>query len=57
MSIVEFYKIDVDTNGEVSEAYSITRMPSLIFVRNSKTMNRLAEPDINTMREYVEYHR
>ena len=54
---VEFSKIDVDTNGEVSEAYSVVRMPTIVFIKHSKTIDRLSEPDIKTLRDYVDHYR
>mmetsp|Transcript_3728 Transcript_3728/g.4339 ORF Transcript_3728/g.4339 Transcript_3728/m.4339 type:complete len:109 (-) Transcript_3728:47-373(-) len=54
---VEFSKIDVDKNGEVSEAYNVVRMPTLVFIKHSKTIDRLSEPDTKTTKEYIEHYR
>ncbi|CAI2383721.1 unnamed protein product [Moneuplotes crassus] len=52
---VNICKIDVDTNGEVSEAYSIRRMPTFVFIKQSKTLDRLSQPDIKTVNEYIDH--
>ena len=57
VNLVEISKINVDTNGEVSEAYSVMRMPTLVFIKHSKTIDRLSEPDFHTVREYIEHYR
>ena len=57
MFIVEFSKVDVDTNGEVSEAYSVVRMPTILFIKHSKTIDRLSEPNMDDVMEYIEHYR
>lgn len=37
---IDFYKVDVDESREIAARYSITSMPTLVFVKEGKEIER-----------------
>lgn len=38
---VKFIKVDVDQNGELSEAYSITNIPAMVILKDGKKQDMI----------------
>ena len=47
----KFVKIDVDSFPEISEKYSITCMPTLIFIRNNEILRRIEGANLDEIRD------
>jgi|TARA_Y100000991_G_scaffold187690_1_gene152791 thioredoxin len=51
---VKFYKVDVDDNEELCEAYDINCMPTFIFLKNKKQVDLLSGASVQVLREKIE---
>ena len=41
ISVVNYIDIDVDTNKDMAQAYSITSIPAVIFEKDGQVVNRI----------------
>ena len=51
---VKFYKVDVDDNEELCEAYDINCMPTFIFLKDKKQVDLLSGASVQVLREKIE---
>ena len=51
---VKFYKVDVDENEELCEAYDINCMPTFVFLKDKKKVDLLSGASAKVLREKLE---
>lgn len=54
---VDFFKVDVDENDETSEAQRVAAMPTFIFYRNGKEVDRLKGANEAKLRSMIEKYK
>ena len=54
---VEFYKVDVDENGEVAEEQGISAMPTIKFFKNGVVLDEVVGADIKKITNLVGTHK
>jgi len=53
---VVFVKIDVDENPETAAKFSVSAMPTFVFVKGGEVVDRLMGANPNRLRELIEEH-
>ncbi|CAO1631486.1 unnamed protein product [Parajaminaea phylloscopi] len=53
---VVFLKVDVDENREVAQAYSVSAMPTFLFIRNKSVLEQLRGANASQLRALVDKH-
>ena len=46
---VHFYKINIEVNTSVTKIYKITAMPTILFIKNKKTVKTVVGADIDVI--------
>lgn len=53
---VVFYKVNVDENGETTENYSVTAMPTFILFKNGSKIDRMQGADMTALKAMITKH-
>merc|ERR1712029_74154 len=56
MSDVVFLKVDVDENEDAAQEYSISAMPTFIFMKNNAKVADMMGANFDKLKELVEKH-
>ncbi|XP_076268842.1 UBX domain-containing protein 4-like isoform X3 [Rhynchophorus ferrugineus] len=56
-SNVLFLKVDVDQNGDISREYSVSAMPTFVFVKNRREVTRFQGADSYQLRSTIQRYR
>ena len=51
---IVFLKVDVDSNDETAEKYSISAMPTFLFIKNKEKLESFAGANEAKLREMIE---
>jgi thioredoxin 1 len=51
---IQFYKVDVDDNEDVTKEQNIEAMPTFVLYRDGKEIQRIVGADTSTLRETLE---
>jgi thioredoxin 1 len=51
---VHFYKINVDENNTVSKIYKVSAMPTILFIKNKKTVKTVVGADIKEITNAIQ---
>nr|2VIM_A Chain A, THIOREDOXIN [Fasciola hepatica]CAB65014.1 thioredoxin (TRX) [Fasciola hepatica] len=54
---VEFAKVDVDQNEEAAAKYSVTAMPTFVFIKDGKEVDRFSGANETKLRETITRHK
>ena len=52
-SKVKFCKVDVDKNQALSQKYGVSSMPTFLFIKNGKQLDKLAGAGIDAIRQKI----
>jgi len=53
---VIFLKVDVDENPETAAKYSVSAMPTFVFIKQGEVVDRLMGANTARLRELIEEH-
>jgi len=53
-SRAQFIKVDVDDNPEAAQKYSVSAMPTFIFLKNGEVVDRLMGANADRLKELIE---
>jgi thioredoxin 1 len=53
---VVFVKVDVDENPETAAKYSVSAMPTFVFVKDGEVVDRLMGANPTRLQELIEEH-
>ena len=53
---VLFIKVDIDRNPEIASRYQIRSMPTFLFMKNRKEMERFSGANIVKLKETIEQY-
>lgn len=51
---IQFYEVDVDQSESIAEHFSIRSMPTFVFLKSGKEVNRFSGADKSKLSEYLE---
>jgi thioredoxin 1 len=51
-----FLKVDVDEGGEIAQAYSVMSMPTFLFIKDGKIVDRFSGASVEKLRQTVFSH-
>ena len=51
---VVFLKVDVDENKETTAKYSVSAMPTFVFIKGGEVVDRLSGADPKKLKEFLE---
>ena len=51
---VVFCKVDVDENSETAMKYSVSAMPTFLFIKQGEVVDRLMGANVDRLREMIE---
>lgn len=54
---VVFLKVDVDENGDVSREYSVSAMPTFVFLKNRREVSRIRGADSHSLRSTIQRYK
>jgi len=54
---VIFVKVDVDENPDTAAAYSVSAMPTFVFVKGGEVVDRLMGANPTALQEMIEEHK
>ena len=54
---VDFYKVDVDVNGDAAESVGISAMPTFKFYKNGKEVHEIVGANFDKIKEAVNTHK
>jgi thioredoxin 1 len=54
---VVFVKVDVDENPDTAAKYSVSAMPTFVFVKNGEVVDRLMGANPERLKELIEEHK
>ena len=54
MTDVVFLKVDVDENPETASKYSVSAMPTFLFIKNGEVVDRLMGANAPRLQELIE---
>lgn len=57
LSDVVFVKVDVDENPETAQKYSVSAMPTFLFIKGGEVVDRLMGADSNRLQALINEHR
>ena len=57
MGNVVFIKVDVDENPDTAAKYSVSAMPTFIFVKGGEVVDRLMGANPSRLQELIEEHK
>ena len=52
-SKVKFLKVDVDVNKALAQKYSVSSMPTFLFIKNGKVADKLAGANIDAIKQKI----
>ena len=53
---VLFVKVDIDKNPEIASRYQVRSMPTFLFLRNRKEIDRFSGADVGKLKEKNSFH-
>ena len=56
MTDVVFLKVDVDENPETAAKYSVSAMPTFLFIKSGEVVDRLMGANASRLQELIEEH-
>lgn len=56
MTDVVFLKVDVDENPETAARYSVSAMPTFLFIKKGEVVDRLMGANAPRLQELIEEH-
>lgn len=56
MTDVVFLKVDVDENPETAAKYSVSAMPTFLFIKGGEVVDRLMGANAPRLQELIEEH-
>lgn len=56
MSNVVFVKVDVDENPETAAKYSVSAMPTFVFIKGGEVVDRLMGANAARLQELIQEH-
>jgi thioredoxin 1 len=56
MPDVVFLKVDVDENPETAAKYSVSAMPTFLFIKSGEVVDRLMGANAARLQELIEEH-
>jgi len=57
MSDVVFIKVDVDDNPDTAAKYSVSAMPTFLFIKGGEVVDRLMGANPDRLQELINEHR
>jgi thioredoxin 1 len=56
MDSVVFLKVDVDENPETAARYSVSAMPTFLFIKQGEVIDRLMGANASRLQELIQEH-
>lgn len=56
MDNVVFLKVDVDENPETAAKYSVSAMPTFLFIKQGEVVDRLMGANASRLQELIQEH-
>lgn len=56
MSDVVFVKVDVDENADIAAKYSVSAMPTFVFIKEGEVLDRLMGANAARLQELIQEH-
>ena len=53
---VVFVKVDVDENPETAAKYSVSAMPTFVFIKSGEVVDRLMGANVQRLQELIQEH-
>lgn len=53
---VVFLKVDVDANADTAQEYSVSSMPTFLFIKNEEVVEQFSGADANRVRDTIKKH-
>jgi thiol-disulfide isomerase/thioredoxin len=50
---IQFIKVDVDKFQDLAKIYSVTAMPTIVFIRALKEIDRVVGADLNRIKQII----
>jgi thioredoxin 1 len=57
MSDVMFIKVDVDENPDTAQKYSVSAMPTFVFIKGGEVVDRLMGANPARLQELIDQHK